>query len=313
MNSYLTAPVRPWGAIRKARDFARKESMSTKIRKRIHLIYGGILSALILAVGVCFALSCISIYRSGDSAPYTPESIAAHFAPMAPLVYVTLAGVVGGVILAWALPRRDLVVPGPEDDPLDVIVERYRRGFYRPVKDPAALLKRMLTRLDEEAVSPACRASLRKERRLRRVVAIIAAVAVVAVMLPAFVWCMDPTHFSVEHLSVDIKAAALLVIPCALVALGLLVAATLLRRASVLRETATVKAAMAEGKGRTAPAKKINPESANPLSDPRILWGVRGLILAVGLLLVLLGISNGGMADVLGKAIRICTECIGLG
>ena len=29
--------------------------------------------------------------------------------------------------------------------------------------------------------------------------------------------------------------------------------------------------------------------------------------------IILLGILNGGMADVLGKAIRICTECIGLG
>jgi hypothetical protein len=29
--------------------------------------------------------------------------------------------------------------------------------------------------------------------------------------------------------------------------------------------------------------------------------------------LVILGVFNGGMADVLGKAIKICTECIGLG
>jgi hypothetical protein len=31
------------------------------------------------------------------------------------------------------------------------------------------------------------------------------------------------------------------------------------------------------------------------------------------LLFIVLGIVNGGMADVLNKAIKICTECIGLG
>lgn len=284
-----------------------------KTRGRIHLVYGIVLSVLILAVGVWFALAALSIYRSGASSPYTPESIAAHFAPMAPLVYVTLAGILGGVILAWVLPRRDLVVEGPEDDPLDVIVERYRRGHYRPMKDPAVTLRQMLARVDEEALSPACREALKKERRLRRVVAVVAAGLASVALLPALAFCGDRSHFSIENLSADIKAAALVVIPCALVALGLLVAATLLRRASVLRETATVKAAIAEAKGKAVSLRKRAADRPSFLADPRILWGVRGLILAVGLLFILLGISNGGMADVLGKAIRICTECIGLG
>ena len=284
-----------------------------KTRGRIHLVYGIVLSVLILAVGVWFALAALSIYRSGASSPYTPESIAAHFAPMAPLVYVTLAGILGGVILAWVLPRRDLVVEGSEDDPLDVIVERYRRGHYRPMKDPAVTLRQMLARVDEEALSPACREALKKERRLRRVVAVVAAGLASVALLPALAFCGDRSHFSIENLSADIKVAALVVIPCALVALGLLVASTLLRRASVLRETATVKAAIAESKGKAISLRKRAADRPSFLADPRILWGVRGLILAVGLLFILLGISNGGMADVLGKAIRICTECIGLG
>ncbi|MBO4940102.1 MAG: thioredoxin [Clostridia bacterium] len=34
---------------------------------------------------------------------------------------------------------------------------------------------------------------------------------------------------------------------------------------------------------------------------------------AVGVVLVVVGIFNGGMADVLEKAVQICTQCIGLG
>ena len=287
--------------------------MTQKTRGRIHLIYGILLSVLILSVGVCFALSALSIYQSGSSSPYTAESIAAHFSRFAPLVYVTLAMIVGGVILAWTLPRRDLVVGGPNDDPLDVIVERYRRGLFRPVKDPAAILKRLLARVDEEALSPTCRASIAKERLGRRVVGIVAAVLSVAAMLPAVIWCVNANHFSVADLSADIKTAALFVIPCAVVSLGVLVGATLLRRASVIRETATVKAAMAEMKGKTMPIKKVDSDKKNLTSDPYFVWGMRGAILVVGIVCLVLGILNGGMADVLGKAIRICTECIGLG
>ena len=287
--------------------------MSQKIRGRIHLIYGIILSVLILSVGVCFALSALSIYQSGASSPYTAESISAHFSRFAPLVYVTLAVVVGGVILAWTIPRRDLVVRGSEDDPLDVILERYRRGLYRPVKDPATILKRLLTRVDEGELPPDCRVSLAKERRLRRVVGIFAAVLSAGAMVPAFVWCCNIDHFSINYLSEDIKTAALFVIPCAAVALGVLVGSTLIRQASVIRETALVKAAMAERKGKTVLSKKNMADKRNLLADPRVLWGVRAVILAVGILFVVLGVINGGMDDVLGKAVRICTECIGLG
>ena len=132
-------------------------------------------------------------------------------------------------------------------------------------------------------------------------------------LLPALAWCSNADHFSIESLNRDVRAAALLLIPCAAVALGLCVAAVLLCEASVSRETALVKAALATGKGVTTPVKKSKSDNRNFLSDPRILWGVRGLIAAVGALFILLGIANGGMADVLGKAIRICTECIGLG
>ena len=40
---------------------------------------------------------------------------------------------------------------------------------------------------------------------------------------------------------------------------------------------------------------------------------LRTAVLAAALILILLGILNGGMEDVLAKGMVICTECIGLG
>ena len=45
----------------------------------------------------------------------------------------------------------------------------------------------------------------------------------------------------------------------------------------------------------------------------RITLGTRLFFLVLGALFIILGIVNGGMDDVLQKAVRICTECIGLG
>lgn len=41
-----------------------------------------------------------------------------------------------------------------------------------------------------------------------------------------------------------------------------------------------------------------------------LLWTV---LAAAGVLLVVLGVLNGGARDVLAKAVKICSECIGLG
>lgn len=45
----------------------------------------------------------------------------------------------------------------------------------------------------------------------------------------------------------------------------------------------------------------------------RRLGLLRAALYALALLLLILGVGNQGMRDVLVKAIQICTECIGLG
>ena len=45
----------------------------------------------------------------------------------------------------------------------------------------------------------------------------------------------------------------------------------------------------------------------------QVLLSLRCGLLVVAVVLIIFGALHGGMADVLGKAINICTECIGLG
>ena len=270
--------------------------MSTKTKGRIHLVYGICLSVLILAVGVCFALSCISIYQSGSS-PFTRESIAAHFDTIAIPTYICIAGVVGGIVLSLALPV----------DP----------GKVKSRRHPEDILDKLSARLDLTNCDETTAAAISAERKWRKRVTVILGVLSGVTLLPALAWCVNPIHFSIENLNANIKTAAALVIPCAAVSLGLLVGAVLLRHASVARETAAVKTAVktapASGKADAKAIEKVKSDKKNWATDPRFVWGIRGAVLMVGIVFVILGMCNGGMADVLGKAIRICTECIGLG
>lgn len=268
--------------------------MSQKVRGRIHLIYGLCLTVLIVAVGVCFALSCLSIYKSGGS-PFTRESISAHFDRMAIPVYLCIAGVIGGMVLALALPLEN--------------------GKIKPQRDGAVALEKLSAKLDLSVCDGSVQAGIRKERRFRRAVTIAAVGISVAALLPAVVWCVNPAHFSIENLNQDMVTAASILLPCAAVALGAWVTAVLLQGASVSRETSLVKAALVANKGQGIVSTPGIPGTCmeKRISTPRFVWIVRGVILVVGMVFVVLGVLNGGMADVLGKAIRICTECIGLG
>ena len=58
----------------------------------------------------------------------------------------------------------------------------------------------------------------------------------------------------------------------------------------------------------------MNGESRNSASlRSRRIFLARTILLTIAVVFLLLGNANGGRADVLAKAIAICSECIGLG
>ena len=93
-----------------------------------------------------------------------------------------------------------------------------------------------------------------------------------------------------------------------------------------IQEIATVKKRLAEN---AKQGVKLQPREKQPnvfeRAKAKILYlfpflnnkwwkiGLRAGVAAIGITFVIIGIFNGGMTDMLGKAINICTQCIGLG
>ena len=74
----------------------------------------------------------------------------------------------------------------------------------------------------------------------------------------------------------------------------------------------TLTRAIAENAKKGVVMKTKSPQKT-ARSNERITLFSRVAIGVVAVVLIVWGIANGGMADVLGKAINICTQCIGLG
>ena len=81
--------------------------MNEMTKKRIHVLYGIVLSAVTILAGICLMVACYRIYTTGIAAgvkPYSREIVEAAFAKIAVPVYSCLVLVIGGFILHLALP-----------------------------------------------------------------------------------------------------------------------------------------------------------------------------------------------------------------
>ena len=77
--------------------------MSNKTKKIVYLVYGILLSLLLVVSGILLMISCYEIYSMGDH-PFTPDSISAAFSKIQVILYVTIGGVVIGGLLKIFLP-----------------------------------------------------------------------------------------------------------------------------------------------------------------------------------------------------------------
>lgn len=253
--------------------------MTDSLKKRIHFIYSIAVSAAAVVAGLCLMVACIGICGAGD-APFTPESVAAAFSPIAVPVYMCLALVVGGFALDILWPR--------ESEKL------------RPQRQIGAQLQRLTEKADlsqcDGALSAQIEAASRKIMRIRAWnVAVLAALA--AIFLA---YGLNPGHFSAD-INASVIRAMYVLLPCLAAALccHLALRRLLVRIAEAL--IGLLKSAPANSSASPAPAKRN--------------WApvVQAVVAVAAIAMIAYGAAVGGTADVLTKAVNICTECVGLG
>ena len=279
--------------------------MTNEKLRRLHLIYGIALSVIIIITGICFIVSCIDIYRSG-ARPFTYESINSHFMAIVVPVVLCIVGIIGGMVLSF-FPLEKPKIKG--------------------IIDTGTTLKKMSAKIDLSKCDAEAQSKIAKERKIRLYSNVFCIDAIAVSLVISLIYMLNKNNFPANDINGEMVSAMLFVIPCAIVSLAAIYATMLICTSSYARELEVVKQALRSGQQSAASGQQANkPTTAaggpSPLTvkggyvsgqNEKILLGARLTIFVLAVAFIVIGIFNGGMADVLQKAINICTECIGLG
>ncbi len=287
--------------------------MTKEKGEKIRFIYGISLAALSVLVGILFILQTWRIYLSAEQSPYAPETISKMFKEIALPVFLWVAAVIGGGVIACLFPE-----------------EKRRPKAYIDLRAALARTEKRLPA--SEGYVPQIKGVKSKEESLRKgltafgvAFSCIVAFVCLAIILDWFYLPMLQNEFFVEHDGlVDrlFQIAVLLVVAFTLVGFcGIWSDISRKRQqkgylellSSAKGQPKTKKSAPAKSKWSALVAKINVWERLSKESKKKTVFGVRIALGVVGVAFVVWGIANGGMKDVLLKAINICTQCIGLG
>ena len=263
--------------------------MTQETKKRIHAIYGIVLSVVAVLAGICFIAACLSIYRSGVASDatqiYTRQIVAESFAKIAVPVYSCLVLVIGGMVLDLALPMEKKKV--------------------KPEKNLALILRKLQEKTNLEACDAELCTAIQKQRSLRKRMVLGSGILLMLGFVLFLVYACDGSNWAAN--STPSMATAVVVLFGRLaVPFAFTVYSTYACHKSTEKEIELMRQAAAK----SPKAAEAAPKKATCNCKTNAL---RVALIVIGIALVVLGACNEGTADILTKAVNICTECVGLG
>ena len=253
--------------------------MTSERNQKLRRIYGIALSCVIVLAGICLMVACVGIYRSGEE-PFSRESVAAAFSPISIPVYLCLAMVVTSFVLK-------LLFPIPADK-------------VAPVKQLSIQRNRLLARADVDTCAQELRDGILAQQAKRKKQRLVCALVLAASAAVFLTYALDGSHFHTSEINTSMIRAMCVLLPCLAVSLAACIWFLTARKKSLLEEIGLLKQC----------PKKDAPQAEAPKAAS---CKVRYALLLAAAALALFGYFSGGTADVLTKAVNICTECIGLG
>ena len=265
--------------------------MSQKTVSIIRKVLAVLLSVTAVICAIALIVACVQIYRSG-SRPFTPESIGAAWSSVAIFVWLF-------VLCAVAAGFLHFLFPAPAKQQKGTMFPELRLAKIKARLARKQYSKELLLPLDKHE------AYLKSMR-----------ISAVAICLLSMIYPLIYLHNTDNFTSIDTQLNAQIiaaVVPSLCFAAAALLycyAVRLLSDISCERAILYAKAIMLL----PAPAAEKKPTGRQDKGLPSYaILVVRILLALAAVLMIVLGIFNGSMQDVLQKAIRICTECIGLG
>jgi hypothetical protein len=264
--------------------------MSDKASLARRIVSWALCAAMILCA-LAFTLACVQICRSGDR-PFTPESIASAWQNTAIFFYIT-------IVLSLAAGVLHILYPAPA---------KKQNGTVSP-KIRLAKIKARLARKQyaDELLLPL----IKHEVYLKSMRITAASVCILCAAYP-LIYLNNLNNFTEtgELLNAQILDAVIPTLCFTAAALLYCIITGILADISCEKAILYAKSIMLL----PAPAAEKKPRGKQEKGLPDYtIFVLRSILLVTAVCLIVAGILNGSVNDVLQKAIKICTECIGLG
>lgn len=263
-------------------DFIRNQSKREKFR-RVFALFLGVWTAF---VGTLFILQVWRIFLEGDG--FTVESVSVKFLEILAPFLIWVATIAFGGVFALAFPTFE------------------KPAAYIRSKNTLKKLKARLPQKDGG----------RYAFNARFVAWCIAFVVALVCASVALVYLTSSVYepvasggFFLEHQEAERLVRSL---PWVFAGFGAAIAVSFFEEYSLRKEISLVKSKIAEN-AKNGVVVKARSSQRTIKNNERATFFVRVAVGSLAIVFIVWGIANGGMADVLGKAINICTQCIGLG
>lgn len=254
--------------------------MNEKKLRLIHTVCGIAVSVALVVAAICLIVSAYTIYKSGN-APYTSESIDAEYAKISVPLWIAVGAVIAGIVLNIALPA-------PETKK-------------KAKKDPFVQLRILQKKLPDGVVHD----GIARQRYIRKAYRAIFTILCLGFFAPTVIALCDYDYFTVANLTPAILRTVGLLAVGVLASGILLLILSVIERKSAEREIEWTKIALSSPASKPVQTVATGKKTATNI--------IRLALVGVACVLVIIGVCTGDFTDVLQKAIRICTECIGLG
>lgn len=259
--------------------------------KKIYSIIIVVLTILLAALSI---MQIVDIYLSGiepgnQNQMYTEEIIWDHFTNIALPLVIWIVSLIFGFVFYIIFPSKEKFESQmASNDLLKMFASRLPDNIESYKEDNNKLLK---------------------EQKSRKIALIITILVLIGLSIPCFIYLFNPNHFTQDgDLMLEAGTMVLNIIPWYLLGTGTLIAYKTFTKYSYKSEINHIKDILSKSAD-TKRASIIRPVAPSK----KMIMTTRIAILVVAITFIITGIINGGAADVLKKAINICTECIGLG
>lgn len=279
--------------------------MSEKTLQRVHLIYGIVLSALLVALAILFGVACVNVFNeTGAIGAFTPERISDHFSYVSVLAFTTLACVVVGGVFDIAFPLASKRLKGEND--------------------PGVTLKRLYGKLNKISTDAADK--IERHRIVRLAMVVASMIFILFAAIGSFVYLSNNFDATNPEINSQVAHGWLCVLYFFIGPFLYLILTAYICRVSVKKELEIVKGefkkiGMGTKEETVGTFTKVTDgiyATVQRAKEPKDWHKTFGLVFKILLActivaFIIIGIVNGGADGVVDKANKICSECIGLG